>query len=150
MEDSVEMPITINVKHKGTMVAIEIDPKEPVLKLRDKVEKAMKVNHEQQRLIFKGHVLKDEEIVDELNIKNGDTIDLILTNSNFLHVIEVEKAKEEKKNMVNSQMSAGGYGLMNKLGYASSGNTAIESLLESPYYKQMLDSVFGSLKLDAQ
>ncbi len=41
-------------------------------------------------------------------------------------------------------MSAGGFGLMNKLGYAapSSGTgTGIEAMLNSPFYKAMLESV---------
>jgi hypothetical protein len=149
MKDGVEMPIKINVKHKGAVTTIETDVKDSVLLLRDKVEKAMKVKQEEQRLIFKGHILRDEEIIEETNLKNGDTIELVIIASNPYSIIEVEKAKEEKKNAVNSQMSAGGFGLMNKLGYAPSGNAAIESLLESPYYKQMLDSVLKFVMLDA-
>lgn len=141
MDNEEQILIRLNVKHKTTTTTIEINVKDTVFHLKDNVEKAMKIKHEEQRLIFKGHVLKDEEIIEDTNVKNGDTIELFQQISIAIHIIEIEQAKEVKKNVVNSQMSAGGFGLMNKLGYASSGNSAIESMLESPFYKQMLESV---------
>lgn len=76
MNDEEQILIKINVRHKTSTTIIEIDIKDTVLHLRNKVEKALKIKHEEQRLIFKGHVLKDEEVIEDVNIKNGNTIEL--------------------------------------------------------------------------
>lgn len=79
-----QLSIQLNIKHKGSITPVEISAAETVFQLKGKVEQATKVKHEEQRLIFKGHVLQDEEVLEEAKLKDGDTVELLLQTSKVL------------------------------------------------------------------
>merc|ERR1719229_26376 len=67
----------MNLKFKllnGKVFPVKAGSKLSVAKLKIICQGATEIDHDLQRLIYKGRVLKDEQTVDELKINDGDTI----------------------------------------------------------------------------
>ncbi|KZT60831.1 ubiquitin [Calocera cornea HHB12733] len=62
----------------GKEIEIEIEPDDPISRIKEKVEEQSGVPPQQQRLIFSGRQMADEKTAKELNITSGSTLHLVL------------------------------------------------------------------------
>jgi ubiquilin len=70
--------ITIQIKCSNSDKAeIKIEPSATVLNLKEKVADALKVPAGQQRLIYKGRVLKDELTIENYEVQDGHTVHMV-------------------------------------------------------------------------
>ena len=69
----------VNIKHTNdTKVTIEVDAEDSILQVKEKInEKFPDIPPSQQRLIYSGKILKDEDKVSTYSIKDGNTLHLV-------------------------------------------------------------------------
>lgn len=76
--DGPESTIEINIKTLDSQVhKLRVDKNAPVSVLKEKVVEATGVPLDQQRLIFRGRVLKDDHLLSEYHLEDGYTLHLV-------------------------------------------------------------------------
>ncbi|KAK1273022.1 hypothetical protein QJS04_geneDACA009705 [Acorus gramineus] len=76
--DAAESTVEINVKTLDSRVfTFRVNKKMRVLTLKEKVAEASGVSVAQQRLIFRGRVLKDDDVLSEYHVEDGHTLHLV-------------------------------------------------------------------------
>ncbi|CAN4123056.1 unnamed protein product [Withania somnifera] len=79
---SSETIVALNIKTLDSQTyAFNVDKNLQVSALKDKLASQIGVPVEQQRLIFRGKVLKDNHLLSEYHVENGDTLHLVLRQS---------------------------------------------------------------------
>ncbi|KAL0904919.1 hypothetical protein M5K25_027083 [Dendrobium thyrsiflorum] len=77
--DSSESTIGINIKTLDSRTfSLRVNKNIPVPALKEMIVTTIGVPPEQQRLIYRGKVLKDEQLLSELHMEDGDTLHLVL------------------------------------------------------------------------
>ncbi|KAF5183891.1 Ubiquitin-like domain-containing protein cip73 [Thalictrum thalictroides] len=77
--ESSESAVEINVKTLDSQIyRFRVARNMPVPSLKEKVASASGVPVEQQRLIFRGKVLKDDHLLSEYHVEDGDTLHLVV------------------------------------------------------------------------
>ncbi|EKX74289.1 ubiquitin family member protein [Theileria equi strain WA] len=72
------MTVLVTIKISGgETFNLEVDPAMTVLQLKEKCATSANATPDKQRLIFKGRIIKDDEILSNLNIESGNTIHLV-------------------------------------------------------------------------
>lgn len=70
--------ITLTIKCSNSSTAnVTADPTDTVLQLKERVAAVLSVPAAQQRLIYKGRVLKDELTLDSYSVENGHTVHMV-------------------------------------------------------------------------
>ncbi|OJT15509.1 Ubiquitin-like protein 1 [Trametes pubescens] len=62
----------------GKEIELDIDPEDPVSRIKEKVEEQSGVPPPQQRLIYAGRQMADDKVVKEFNISAGAVLHLVL------------------------------------------------------------------------
>ncbi|KAJ5072470.1 nedd8 [Anaeramoeba ignava] len=62
----------------GREVAITVEPTDTVLKVKERVEEVQGIPVPQQRVVFSGNVLKDDKTLEEIGLKHGSVVHLVL------------------------------------------------------------------------
>jgi len=92
VDDDVEVARSRKIKVKmltGREIDVDVEPTDPVGRIKERVEEQEGIPPEQQRLIFGGKQLADGKTVRESNVTAGSVIHLVLAvrggrcNSNF-------------------------------------------------------------------
>ncbi|KAJ8538158.1 hypothetical protein K7X08_014698 [Anisodus acutangulus] len=79
---SSESTVELNIKTLDSQTyTFNVDKNMQVSALKDKIASQIGVPVEQQRLIFRGKVLKDNHLLSEYHVENGDTLHLVLRQS---------------------------------------------------------------------
>lgn len=79
---SSESTVFLNIKTLDSQTyTFNVDKNLQVSALKDKLATQIGVPVEQQRLIFRGKVLKDNHLLSEYHVENGDTLHLVLRQS---------------------------------------------------------------------
>ncbi|XP_049390914.1 ubiquitin-like domain-containing protein CIP73 isoform X1 [Solanum stenotomum] len=79
---SSESTVVLNIKTLDSQTyTFNVDKNLQVSALKDKLASQIGVPVEQQRLIFRGKVLKDNHLLSEYHVENGDTLHLVLRQS---------------------------------------------------------------------
>lgn len=79
---SSESTVVLNIKTLDSQTyTFNVDKNLQVSALKDKLASQIGVPVEQQRLIFRGKVLKDNHLLSEYYVENGDTLHLVLRQS---------------------------------------------------------------------
>lgn len=79
---SSESTVALNIKTLDSQTyTFNVDKNLQVSALKDKLASQIGVPVEQQRLIFRGKVLKDNHLLSEYHVENGDTLHLVLRQS---------------------------------------------------------------------
>ncbi|CAL1355423.1 unnamed protein product [Linum trigynum] len=74
--------VQLNVKTLDSQIySFLADKKMPVLAFKEKIASQVGVPVNQQRLIFRGRVLKDEHLLSEYQVENGHTLHLVVRQS---------------------------------------------------------------------
>ncbi|PIA39642.1 hypothetical protein AQUCO_02600238v1 [Aquilegia coerulea] len=77
--ESSESAVEINVKTLDSQIyRFRVERNMSVPSLKEKVASASGVPVEQQRLIFRGKVLKDDQLLSEYHVEDGDTLHLVV------------------------------------------------------------------------
>ncbi|KAL3340754.1 hypothetical protein AABB24_029068 [Solanum stoloniferum] len=77
-----ESTMVLNIKTLDSQTyTFNVDKNLQVSALKDKLASQIGVPVEQQRLIFRGKVLKDNHLLSEYHVENGDTLHLVLRQS---------------------------------------------------------------------
>ena len=92
MEDPI---LKLNIRLMTDNISIEAKKSDSVLIIKQKIKEKLKVEEKDQRLIYKGHILKDEENLVSHNIQSGDTLHLVVKKK----TTEAEAKPEEKKSV---------------------------------------------------
>jgi len=71
------MNIKVKAARGGSKYEFKVSGKMAVAELKKQVQEKSEIKSEEQRLIYKGRVLKDEQTMDDLKIKENDTILLV-------------------------------------------------------------------------
>ncbi|EAN34375.1 Ubiquitin family protein [Theileria parva strain Muguga] len=72
------MGLNITVKVSGgEAFTLEVEPEMTVLQLKERCSDKANAPADKQRLIFKGRIIKDEEVLSALNVEDGNTIHLV-------------------------------------------------------------------------
>uniref|UniRef100_A0A3B0MZH3 Ubiquitin-related chaperonin, putative n=1 Tax=Theileria annulata TaxID=5874 RepID=A0A3B0MZH3_THEAN len=72
------MGLNITVKVSGgETFTLDVEPEMTVLQLKEKCSDKANAPADKQRLIFKGRIIKDEEVLSALNVEDGNTIHLV-------------------------------------------------------------------------
>ncbi|CAN4094057.1 unnamed protein product [Withania somnifera] len=80
--ESSESTVVLNIKTLDSQTyTFNVDKNLQVSALKDKLASQIGVPVEQQRLIFRGKVLKDNHPLSEYHVENGDTLHLVLRQS---------------------------------------------------------------------
>ena len=72
-----EMKLVIKLLN-GRMLEFDVEPSFQIIDLKKKLEESEGIDAEQQRLVFGGKQLQDTKTLEELKIKNGVTINMLL------------------------------------------------------------------------
>ncbi|XP_056177115.1 ubiquitin-like domain-containing protein CIP73 isoform X3 [Syzygium oleosum] len=76
--ESSDSNIELNIKTLDSRIfKFPVDRNMPVSAFKEKIANAMGISVGQQRLIFRGKVLKDEHPLSEYHVENGDTLHLV-------------------------------------------------------------------------
>ena len=70
--------MNIFIKTLENKYMITVNAEETVLSLKYQIENSLHINVEKQRLIFLGHPLVDETVLDKLGVKENSIIHLLL------------------------------------------------------------------------
>lgn len=62
----------------GQCIDVEIEPSDPILRIKEVIEEKEGIPPEQQRLIFKGRTMADTNSLKYYQIESGNTIHLVL------------------------------------------------------------------------
>lgn len=70
--------ITVNVKFQGDNIyKIETSPDETILKFKELISEQTKVEPSNQKVIFKGKILKDADTLSTYKVENGSTMHMV-------------------------------------------------------------------------
>lgn len=76
--ESSDSNIELNIKTLDSRIfKFQVDRNVPVSAFKEKIANVMDISVGQQRLIFRGKVLKDEHPLSEYHVENGDTLHLV-------------------------------------------------------------------------
>ena len=70
--------MNIFIKTLENKYMITVNAEETVLSLKYQIENSLHINVEKQRLIFLGHPMVDETVLDKLGVKENSIIHLLL------------------------------------------------------------------------
>ena len=70
--------MNIFIKTLENKYMITVNAEETVLSLKYQIENSLNINVEKQRLIFLGHPMVDETVLDKLGVKENSIIHLLL------------------------------------------------------------------------
>eukprot|EP00741_Cyanophora_paradoxa_P006092 tig00000983_g5907.t1 len=71
-------PITLQVKSStGAKFTVEVEPSETISALKTTLEQKSEIPASQQRLIYRGRILKDDLTIESYNIENDHTLHLV-------------------------------------------------------------------------
>lgn len=77
-DESSESTVELNIKTLDSQIyTFEVDKNMPVSSFKEKIANKIGVPIGQQRLIFRGKVLKDEHVLSEYHVENGHTLHLV-------------------------------------------------------------------------
>lgn len=62
----------------GKEIEVDVEPKEKVIKIKERVEEKEGIPPQQQRLIFGGKQMNDDKTIGEFNIEGGSVLHLVL------------------------------------------------------------------------
>mmetsp|Transcript_22181 Transcript_22181/g.69026 ORF Transcript_22181/g.69026 Transcript_22181/m.69026 type:complete len:84 (+) Transcript_22181:134-385(+) len=72
------MPATVHVKiSTGSKVTVEVELSQTVLQFKETLAAQTEIPSAQQRLIYKGHVLKDEKTLESYGLETDHTVHLV-------------------------------------------------------------------------
>ena len=71
------MEISIKLLN-GRVLKLEVEPTDKILTIKEKLQEIEGIDPEQQRLVFAGRQLQDDKTVEEVKIKSGTAINLLL------------------------------------------------------------------------
>lgn len=63
----------------GKLIEIDIEPTDTIMRIKERVEEKEGIPPPQQRLIFGGRALADENTAESYNIKAGSSLHLVLS-----------------------------------------------------------------------
>ncbi|KAK6939043.1 Ubiquitin-like domain [Dillenia turbinata] len=96
--ESSESPVEVKIKTLDSQIySFQVDKKMPVSAFKEKIADQIGVPVGQQRLIFRGKVLKDDHQLLEYQVENGDT----------LHLVARQPAQSQPSSGVNSGETTG-------------------------------------------
>ncbi|XP_051139003.1 ubiquitin-like domain-containing protein CIP73 isoform X2 [Andrographis paniculata] len=73
-----ESPLQLNIKTLDSRIySVNVDKNIPIAAFKEKIASQSGVPVVQQRLIFRGKVLKDDHLLSDYNVENGDTLHLV-------------------------------------------------------------------------
>ncbi|XAR61575.1 hypothetical protein NMG60_11016032 [Bertholletia excelsa] len=73
-----ESMVELNIKTLDSQIhSLEVGQSMPISLLKEKIAAEVDLPVEQQRLIFRGKLLKDDHLLSEYHVKNGDTLHLV-------------------------------------------------------------------------
>ncbi|KAK9164643.1 hypothetical protein Syun_005545 [Stephania yunnanensis] len=77
--ESSEQTVEVNIKTLDSRIySFRVEKNTPVPSLKEKIADAVGVPVEQQRLIFRGKVLKDDHLLSEYHVEDGHTLHLVV------------------------------------------------------------------------
>lgn len=88
-----QQEITIKIRTFEKDLEVQISSTAKISNLKEKIEQISKVPSNRQRLIFRGHLLKDEETISSYKISDKDVVHLIA---------KLESESNEQNNNSNS------------------------------------------------
>ena len=99
------MKILIRTLTNEIYDGISVNSNDTVKTIKDKIQVALGIPPYQQRLIFNGYLLNDENFISDYNITENSTINLVLKLRGGLSIkdnpIEEEKRSKEKEERIN-------------------------------------------------
>lgn len=70
---------TVKIKMPSDQnIDIQVKKTDSILDLKGKIKEATKINTEEQKLIFKGRILKEADVLEKLNVAPGNVIHLVV------------------------------------------------------------------------
>ncbi|KAI0489053.1 hypothetical protein KFK09_028894 [Dendrobium nobile] len=120
--DSSESTIGINIKTLDSRTfSLRVNKNIPVPDLKEMIVTTIGVPPEQQRLIYRGKVLKDEQLLSELHMEDGDTLHLVLRQPTLSQPTSSTGAAEASR-ASSSQANDSGSGVQrNRVGQVAHG-----------------------------
>ncbi|XP_020681796.1 large proline-rich protein BAG6 isoform X2 [Dendrobium catenatum] len=120
--DSSESTIGINIKTLDSRTfSLRVNKNIPVPDLKEMIVTTIGVPPEQQRLIYRGKVLKDEQLLSELHMEDGDTLHLVLRQPTLSQPTSSTVAAEASR-ASSSQANDSGSGVQrNRVGQVAHG-----------------------------
>ena len=76
------MSITIHIKSGQNKWDVSIDPSQTILNLKEEIAKVSEIPSGNQRLIYSGKILKDDQTVESYNIKDDHAIHMVKSGGN--------------------------------------------------------------------
>jgi len=70
--------VCVKIKLLKSSFELEVDLSSTTLDLKQKISDQTKNTPQEHRVVYKGHIMKDDETLEKLQVKNGDIIDVIL------------------------------------------------------------------------
>ncbi|KAB8105498.1 hypothetical protein EE612_039393 [Oryza sativa] len=107
--DDPEATIEINIKTLDSQVhKLRVKKNVPVLVLKEKIVEATGVPVDQQRLIFRGRVLKDDHLLSEYHLEDGYTLHLVARRA----AAEVQHSSGTSDENTHANVNVAGNGLL--------------------------------------
>ncbi|KAL3514839.1 hypothetical protein ACH5RR_027556 [Cinchona calisaya] len=107
---SPESNVELNIKTLDSQIySFHADKNMQVSAFKEKISSQIGVPVEQQRLIFRGKVLKDDHLLSEYYVENGDT----------LHLVERQPTQPQPSSSPNNGQEPGASGSRNRVGQIS-------------------------------
>lgn len=135
------MSFTVNIKNSGKTYPIELLPSETGLVFKQKIQEATRIPIERQKVLLKSGQLKDDVLVETLNLKPHQTIMVIGSPELNLPAAPVEKPVflEDLNSEALSAYSTDPIGLEN-LGNTCYLNSTIQALHSIPTLRKSLEA----------
>ena len=87
----------------GQQISINVEPKDTIKKVKEKIQSSIGIPPDQQRLIYVGRQLEDENTISKYNIENGSVLHLVLRLRGSMSVSEGDisiTVKDSNNNMI--------------------------------------------------
>jgi ubiquilin len=148
--------ITVKVKHMSDKVyEIQINPTNTVLELKQILEETSSVPATDQKIIFKGRMLKDHETIADVKLENGSTVHMVQTKVSSGATTQSTENKTQTSNTTQSNsnagipdfMASGGQGIFNQFGFSginNPGGNNLSGAMSNPFLQQMMQNLFSN------
>jgi ubiquilin len=157
--------ISIKIKHLSDKVYdVDIESTASILELKAVLADISGVPATDQKLIFKGKMLKDSDILNQVGVESGSALHMVQTKAApTTGGTGTTKATESSTTQPTTQptnasgfgiptnMSSGGFGLLNELGFGTGGNNNANNpyaaMMQNPMFQQMMQSMLSNPEL---